>query len=242
MKTHTISKRRKELFKPFILTDFDIQNNKKSLRWLAWCAIFLGFTVVVIGNLVYGLDTAFTSISASANYYGTAYLLPFILGCMAIFFWDYIGYAKFDRIVTKTMSIAAIFVAMFQCDEFGGRSIPQKMGFFGLPPNWSNLIHIAAAIVLFLSLILWIIFLFTLSKDETTGNSVWKWKTLTKKKKIRNSIYILMGAIGLVGLVFAIMSFCKVTGVPFIWFGELIILLSAGFALLVKSGWQLFAD
>jgi len=242
MKKHRIHKKRSELFKSFELTEFEVQGNKKSLRWLAWCAILLGFTVVVIGQFIYGLDTAFTSISASANYYGTAYLLPFVLGCMAIFFWDYIGYAKIDRIITKTMSVAAIFVALFQCNEFGERSTPQKMGFLGLSPYWSNLIHSVAAVILFLSLIIWIICLFTLTKDEETGKSVWKWKSLFKEKKIRNGIYLLMGIIGFVGLVFAIMNFCKVTDVPLIWFGEVIILISAGIALLVKSGLQVLAD
>jgi len=242
MKKHRMHKKRAKLFEPFELTDIEMQGNKKSLRWLAWCSILLGFTVVAIGQFIYGLDTAFTSISASANYYGTAYLLPFVLGCMAIFFWDYIGYAKIDRIVTKTMSVAAIFVAMFQCDEFGERSIPQKMGLFGVSPFWSNLIHIVAAVILFLSLIIWIICLFTLTRDEATGKSVWKWKSLSKDKKNRNRIYLLMGMIGLVGLVFAVMSFCKVVDVPFIWFGEVIILFSGGIALLVKSGFRIFAD
>jgi len=231
-----IYKKRSELLKPFELRDFEVKSNKKSLRWLAWCSILLGFSVVIIGQLIYGLDTAFTSISASANYYGTAYILPFVLGCMAIFFWDYIGYAKIDRIVTKTMSVTAIFVALFQCNEFGERCIPEKVGFLGLSPYWSNLIHIVAAVMLFLSLIIWIIVLFTLTKDEETGKSVWKWKNLSKEKKDRNRIYILMGISGIIGLVFAVMSFCKVTGIPLVWFGEVIILISAGIALLVKSG------
>ena len=237
-----IYKKKTELFKPFELTDCEVQGNKKSLRWLAWCAILLGIAVVIIGQLIYGLNTAFTSISASANFYGTAYLLPFVLGCMAIFFWDYIGYAKIDRIATKTMSVAAIFVAMFQCSEFGERSIPQKMGLFGLSPLWSNIIHSVAAVILFLSLIIWIIGLFTLTRDDKTGKSVWKWKSLSKEKKIRNGIYLLMGTSGIVGLIFAVMSFCKATGVPLIWLGEVIILISAGIALLVKSGLRIFAD
>ena len=239
---HIFHKNKIELFTPFELTEFEVQDNKKSLRWLAWCAILLGFTVVVIGQFIYGLETAFTSISASANYYGTAYLLPFVLGCMAIFFWDYIGYAKIDRIVTKTMSVAAIFVAMFQCNEFGERIIPQKIGILGFPPFWSNLIHIVAAVLLFLSLIIWIICLFTLTRDEESGKSVWKWKGLSKDKKNRNRIYLLMGIIGFIGLILAIMNFCKAQDVPFIWFGEVIILFSAGIALLVKSGLRIFAD
>ena len=239
---HCIRQIIKKLFEPVDPNKFVDKDNKKSLRWLAWCAIFLGFTVVGIGQFIYGLDTVFTSISASANYHGTAYLLPFVLGCMAIFFWDYVGYENIDQVITKTMSIAAIFVALFQCNEFGEGSIPQKLGFFGLSPYWSNIIHVVAAVILFLSLIIWIVFLFTRTKDKETGEGVWKWKDLSIEKKKRNRIFLFMGFLGVVGLVFAILNFCKVTTVPFVWLGEVIILVSAGVALLVKSGWKVFAD
>jgi len=236
-----VSQKMALLIEPFELTQEQKDFNKKSLRWLACFAIVLGFAVVFVGRYIYKLDYTFTSISASANFYGTAYILPFVLGGMAIFFWSYIGYAKIDSILTKTMSITAFFVAMFQCDEFVSSST-QKISLLGLSPSVSNIIHSVAAVALFLSLILWIICFFTLTKDEETGRSIWKWKGLSKEKKIRNRVYFFMGIIELVGLVFVVMNFCKVTGVPFVWLGEVIILISAGIALLVKSGLQLFAD
>jgi hypothetical protein len=236
----------KEL-QPQYLTPEDTKFNKKALRWLGSFAIVLGFLVVVIGKYLYGLDFHFTSISASANFYGTAYILPFVLGGMAIFFWCYTGYAKIDRHITKTMSIAAFFVAMFQCNEFGTYQYqtPQKISLLGLPPELSNIIHTVAAIALFISLIIWIVLLFSATKDKS-GKVVYKWwkewSSLRRDKKISNIIYCIMGFIAIIGAVLAVLGFCKVTGVPFIWLGEVIILIASGIALLVKSDWWLFAE
>ena len=210
--------------------------NEKSLRWLGCNAIVLGFIVMFSGMLIYGMDNPFTSISASANFYGTACLLPFVLGGMSIFFWNYRGYEPIDRITTKTMSIAAVFVALFQCSEFGGRCTPSRISLLGLPPEWSNAIHLISAITLFGALIFWLAFLFT---KTTKGSS---WKKMTPTKRIRNIIYYFTGAFAFVGLIFTVLNLAKITEVPYVWLWEEVILIPSGFALLVKSGLPWFAD
>ena len=86
MKKQFVSKKMESLVKPFELKDYENKVNKKSLRALGLCAISLGLAVVFIGKVAYGLENIFGSISASANFYGTSYLLPFAMGFMAMFF------------------------------------------------------------------------------------------------------------------------------------------------------------
>jgi hypothetical protein len=221
------------LTKPFDLSEAEKKDNQRSLRWLACCAMSLGFVVVFVGNIIYGIDVAFMSISASANFYGTSYLLPFVLGAMAIFFWDYIGYAQIDRVVTKTMSIAAILVALFPCNEFIELHEPLKMGFWGFPPFWSNLIHSIAAIVLFIALIYWILFLFTKTSKS---------RKMTKEKKRRNMCYRSGGIALTVILIFLVLKSFLPIQIFSVLVLEVILLFIVGFEILIKSGLSWFKD
>ena len=233
MITQYVSQYISPLVKPFELTDNQTHHNRKSLRWLAWYAMTLGFAVLFVGKCIYGLDYTFTSISASANFYGTAYLLPFVLGGMAIFFWDYFGYAKIDRVCTKSMSVAAIVVAMFQCNEFSAdHDVPSKIGLLGLSPRLSNLMHTTAAIVLFSALIIWIVFLFTKTRKGVVQ---------CHEKIVRNRVYRIAGVLACIGLVSTVCHL-TCTHVPYVWLGEVVILIPSGFALLVKSNISWFKD
>jgi hypothetical protein len=64
------------------------KSSSNSLRVLGWLAVSLGFVEIAVGVGIYG-QRWFGSISAGASFYGTAYILPFVLGGMAVYFWGY---------------------------------------------------------------------------------------------------------------------------------------------------------
>jgi hypothetical protein len=201
------------------------KTSRNSLRVLGWLAITLGFVAIAVGVGIYG-QRWFGSISASASFYGTAYILPFVLGGMAVYFWGYQGYAPADRLCTKTMAVAAFFTAMFQSKTPDNEYL-EKTGLLGFPPSVSDLIHSVAAVVLFASLIVWIGFLFTGSRGVKT-----------REKKVRDMIYRIATVFMTVGVVCFIAERSGLLGeaFPLIWLEEVIILIPAGIAILVKSG------
>ena len=211
-----------------ITTDDTVIRNPKqsdnSLRVLGWLAIVLGIVVVVIGTLIYRQDW-FKSISASATYFGTAYILPFALGGMSVYFWGYQGYAQIDRLFAKVMSVAGFVTTVFQC-KTSYNCFEDKIGLLGFSPDISNWLHIAGALTLFAFLALWIGFLFTKTKGFTTP-----------RKKTRNRVFISIAFIIAAGVVFCILGACNPrSSFPFVFVGEIIILIPAGFAILVKAG------
>ena len=212
-----------------LLEDDYKENNPKqsdnSLRVLGWLAITLGVIVVLVGVLVYGQDW-FKSISESATYYGTAYILPFILGGMSIYFLGYRGYAQMDRIFAKIMAGAAFVTSVFQCKTQYNIS-EGKIGLLGVSNDVSNLWHSVGAITLFVFLALWIGFLFTRTKEGK----------MTPQKKVRKHVYIAITIVMIfgIGFVFAGMI-CKSSSFPFVFWGEIIILIPAGIAILTKAG------
>ncbi|MDR2651439.1 MAG: hypothetical protein LBC68_03875 [Prevotellaceae bacterium] len=217
-----------KFFKRITADDDMVQNPKRSdnsLRVLGWLAIALGIAVVVIGSLVYRQDF-FKSISASATYFGTAYILPFVLGGMAVYFWGYRGYAQIDRLFAKVMAVAAFMTAFFQCKTLYN-CCEIKIGLLGFSPNVSNIFHSIGALILFLFLALWIYFLFTKTGSET----------VTPRKKLRNRVFVATALVMLAGIIFYILNlFYPQSSFPFVFFGEIIILIPAGFAILVKAG------
>ena len=208
--------------------DFKDKNPKQSdnsLRVLGWLAITLGVIVVVVGVLVYGQDW-FRSISESATYYGTAYILPFILGGMTIYFLGYRGYAKIDRIFAKIMAAAAFVTSVFQCKTQYNISAG-KIGLLGVSTDVSNLWHSVGAMTLFLFLACWIGFLFTRTKEGT----------VTPQKKVRKRVFAVIALIMLVGIGFVTCGMiCESSSFPFVFWGEIIILIPAGIAILTKAG------
>jgi peptidoglycan/LPS O-acetylase OafA/YrhL len=201
------------------------KSSSNSLHVLGWLAITLGFVEIAVGVGIYG-QRWFGSISAGASFYGTAYILPFVLGGMAVYLWGYHGYAPVDRLCAKVMSVAAFFTAMFQ-SKTGDNVHLEKIGLLGVSPGLSNVIHSVAAVVLFLTLILWIGFLFTGSKGVKTDG-----------KKVRNMLYVISAGFMTVGTVCFILDCFGFLGekFPLVWLEEVVILLPAGFAILVKSG------
>jgi hypothetical protein len=201
------------------------KTSRNSLRVPGWLAITLGFAAIAVGVGIYG-QRWFGSISASASFYGTAYILPFVLGGMAVYFRGYQGYAPADRRCTKTMAVAAFFTAMFQSKTPDNKHL-DRTGLLGFPPSVSDLIHSIAAVVLFIALIVWIGFLFTGSKGVKT-----------REKKVRDMVYIVSAVFMAIGVICFILERSGLLGeeFPLIWLEEVIILIPAGIAILVKSG------
>jgi hypothetical protein len=211
------------------------------LRLLGWLAITLGFAVVAVGRGVYGQGW-FGSISESANFQGTAYILPFVLGGMAVFFWGYDGYDHTDMVLAKIMATSALFTAVFPCDD--GVETADAIGVLGLPPAISDAVHSVAAVVLFLSLAVWIGLLFT-----STGDKKLLTKLLlrlgfesdteaTRMKILRNRIYFSASILILSGITYVLLdkSGFFENDFPAIWLVEVAMLIVVGFALLVKAG------
>jgi hypothetical protein len=102
-----------------------------------------------------------------------------------------------------------------------------RTGLLGFPPSVSDLIHSVAAVVLFVALIVWIGFLFTGNKGVKTHG-----------KKVRDMIYTVSAGFMTVGVICFIAERSGLLGeaFPLIWLEEVIILIPAGIAILVKSG------
>ena len=226
---------RENFFERLTAEDKVVQNPKQSdnsLRVLAWLAIALGIAVVAIGSLIYRQDW-FQSISASATYFGTAYILPFVLGGMSVYFWGYRGYAQIDRLFAKTMSVGAFLTAVFPC-KTPYNSGEDKIGLLGFSPEVSNIFHGIGAIMLFLFLASWIFFLF-----RKTGK-----KAINPKKKLRNRVFFIAATVMFVGIICCVTGFVfyildlfdPQSSFPFVFWGEIIVLIPAGFAILVKAG------
>lgn len=200
------------------------KSSHNSLRILGFMGLLLGFLVVLIGTLFYN-QSFFTSISASATYYGTMYILPFVLGGISVYFWGYQGYDEKDRICTKIMSVAAFLTAMFQCKSIYNVQEFQ-IGLLALPPFYSGIIHSVSAAALFITLIIWIGFLFRKSSGQPTA-----------QKGHRNKIYSISACAMFIGTLLFFFGFYKASDkFPIIWLAEVIILIPASLAILIKSG------
>lgn len=197
-----------------------------SLITLGFVAMLIGIGVVLDGCLVYNLPF-FTSISASATTgLMTGMLLPFGLGMMALFFFNYRGYDKTDEILAKIMAIGFTIVAMFPCSSIYTNGV-ESIGLLGLNPHSSNLIHSIGAVVGFASMAYWVGFQMTkgvMDEDKTV------------MKKWRNAVYRICFTLICFGILWFAIGDMIYPGGPNVWIAEEIILIPAGFACLVKGG------
>jgi len=102
-----------------------------------------------------------------------------------------------------------------------------SIGLFCLPPVVSHYIHLVAAVGGFGLMTVWVMFYFTKS---TFKKGEW-----TRRKTIRNRIYNSCGTMMFSGLIMILLG--MVLNWQYVVFiGEEIILIPAGFAILVKDG------
>lgn len=194
--------------------------------------LILGIISITIGAIIavsgyYGYNYSFfSSISESATTpLTTSMILPFCLGGMGIFFMGYSGYDKTDFWLTKLMALGAFIVTMCPCKSYYLTS--DRIGLFGLDANTSNVIHYVGALVMFLAFIYWVMFQFTKS------NVLVK----TKEKRIRNSVYLFCSLCSLSGIILIILNSLNLVLLPnAIFWGEELILIPLGIAVIIKSG------
>lgn len=202
----------------------------KSPRYSHLQLAFLGFVAIIIGivcmldvTLVYGFP-ALTSISESATTGNSAgMLLPFALGCMFTFCISYVGYCRSERILTRVMAVAFLVVAMQICDS--AYVVTDRVGMLGLTPAISNAVHIAAAVVGFGAMFIWIAFFFTRSVQNPT-----------REKVRRNYVYVICSTLMASGIILFVLGMFGVIGKYNVFIAEEFMLMPAGFSLLVKSG------
>lgn len=118
--------------------------------------------------------------SISATYYVAQCITPFmgILISASIILICYKGYTLCDDIILSLAGIMGLCICLFPT----GTSLYALVGTFQVPVHISSMIHNISAIVFFGLLSFNSLFLFTKSSGEKT-----------KKKKIRNIIYIICG-------------------------------------------------
>ena len=156
--------------------------------------------------------------SISATYYVAECITPFmiILGSASMLLISYKGYSKIDDIILTCAGIAGLMICLCPCFT----NLYPIVGTFSLPVKLSSTLHNISAIIFFGLLSFNSIFLFTKSNGE-----------MTKKKKIRNIIYIVCG-IGMIA------SFSIMLLPSFriqIWLTEAIALTFFGVSFLTKA-------
>lgn len=156
--------------------------------------------------------------SISATYYAAQCITPFmiILGAASLLLISYRGYTRLDDIILTCAGIAGLLICLCPCYS----STLALVGTFSLPSGVSAAIHNISAVVFFGLLSFNSIFLFT----KNDGN-------MTKKKKIRNIIYVICG-IGMIasfGILLLPYFYCQ------IWLVETIALFFFGISFLTKA-------
>ena len=184
-------------------------NTKRLRATLGWLGIFLPWLVVLI--------TGGFPPSISSTYYTNAVaVFMIVLGSAGILLICYKGYSVLDDIVFTASGIFGIGICLFPCET----ELFVRVGTFNLPVEVSGIIHNVCAACFFALLSLSSLFLFTKSDGYPT-----------KKKKIRNIIYIVCG-IGMLGsfLLFLLPDFYIKT-----WLIEAVALFFFGISWLTKA-------
>jgi uncharacterized membrane protein YiaA len=128
--------------------------------------------------------------SISAYYYTNVRdIFVGIMSSVGIFMISYRGYEHIDDLISSLTAACSFGIAVFPCALSTVSN--SRVGFFQLQLPVSNILHGLFSAGFFLLLAVNSIFLFTLS-DKT--------KEKTRRKKIRNAIYIICGIVILIAL------------------------------------------
>ena len=162
--------------------------------------------------------------SISATYYQAPEAMVGVLVPACIVMMSYIGYNCWDNIVTTLTGLFGLGIVLFPCKVDW---IPDgdPVGFFQLPIEFSNTIHMVCAVLFFLFAAINMLFLFTRHGA-----------TMTDRKKVRNVIYRICGW-GMIGLLALLIAIRLISGVPgwYVMIIEILLLQMFGFAWLVKG-------
>ena len=185
-------------------------NTIRLRKMLGWLGIFLPWIVALLLLMIP------QSISSTYYTYQAGPVFMIILGSSCLLLISYKGYDKFDDILNTFAGIFGLGICLFPCwnDNL------EKVGTFQLPNNISSKVHAGCAILFFILLAYNSLFRFTKHG-----------KIMTKRKKIRNIIYIICG----IGM---LLSFCILLLPSFrirIWLVETIALFFFGISFLTKA-------
>lgn len=162
--------------------------------------------------------------SISATYYQSPVLAAVMMPtCLVLY--NYIGYDKLDNIVTNLCAMFGIGLVLFPCKVSW---IPDgtNVGFFQIPIEVSNILHVINAVCFFLCIAFNSIFLFTKSKPG---------KKPSPKKLMRNRIYRFCGISTLVLEALFVPTFFGLLPKWFMMPLEILLLTIFGFGWLVKG-------
>lgn len=185
---------------------------------IGWIGILLPFTLMLGAFLIFKEDIIQSSIS---HYYYTGMRDVFVgaLCAIALFMFYYCGYDKWDNWAGHAAGFFALGVALFPTTEFG-------------PSDLIGKIHFACAALLFITLIIFSLCLFT--KKE-------KGSKRTQQKKARDIIYKTCGIIMIVCMIAIVIykNFIQSDDdavTSFVFWAETVALVSFGVSWLTKGG------
>lgn len=185
-------------------------NTIRLRAWLGALAILLPWIVALLNK---GIPS-----SISATYYVDQCITPFmiILGASSIMLMCYKGYDIQDDIILTLSGIMGLCICFFPT----WTSTKELVGVFQLTPEKSSTIHNISAIIFFILLSYNSMFLFTKGDGKPT-----------KKKKIRNVIYIICGIGMLASFSILLLPYFRIQ----IWLVETIALFFFGISFLTKA-------
>lgn len=160
--------------------------------------------------------------SISATYYQSPALVGVLVPASIVLI-SYIGYDRWDNIVTSLSGIFGLCIVLFPC-KVTWLEAGTPVGFFQIPMETSHIIHSVSAALFFVFIAVNSIFLFTKSGA-----------VMTDRKRIRNIIYRVCG-IGMLVMeaAFAVLMLCRAPRYC-VMFVEIILLHLFGFSWLVKG-------
>lgn len=228
----------------------------------------LGFAypIVLAGGLwLYGHCHVFQD--SISDYHNTQMRDVFVglLAAISLFLFVYAGYDKLDAFMAKAAGILGFLVCIFPDDYDKDNVCALDFGTLEKVPLWFDKVHFSSAVLFFLVLAYFSIFLFTKSKEDNEGiaakdNTViglaryslklffqnqrsatkQELKNNNPKKAGRNQIYRWCGYIILICLIILAIYFLgdftfSIFGIPTIYFFETIALWAFAFSWFVKG-------
>ena len=177
---------------------------------IGWLGMLLPWIVVAL--------VGYFPQSISATWYTNACsVFMIVLGSASILLMCYQGYELKDDIILTLAGVAGLGVCLFPCSVDGSA---ERVGTFMIDKDISNIVHCASAVVFFALLAYNSIVLFT----KGDGNP-------TKRKKIRNVIYIVSGVGMIASFLLLLLPHFHIQ----VWLVETIALFFFGVSFLTKA-------
>ncbi len=189
--------------------------------------------VCILGGYTFaGLD-----IQRSISFYYHTNMRDFFVGLMfgvGFFLLSYKGYARIDTVLAVIMGVSGLGIAVFPCIPAPAQTLAHTnfIGIFMLPERTSDILHIVCAGIFFTTMAVTSTFIFTKSKKPKHHQ--------TKRKRMRNIVYIICGIIifislGLLVLLQLILPKIVIVSYKIVLVLESIMLAAFGISWLIKG-------